>query len=202
MQPRTARGRATRERMVAAAAELMHLHGVAATSVEDILAASGTGKSQFYHYFEDKEALVRAVLRHVVERSLRDEVEVLARLDRWSGIGAWLDLVATRHEARGLAGGDPLGSLAAELADGSQAVRDDLAEAFRIKQRFLRKGLAVMKERGELRADADPDALAAFATASVQGALLLATIRRDAAVLRTVLDHVLDHLRAHAASAP
>jgi AcrR family transcriptional regulator len=187
--------------MVAAAAELMHVHGVAATSVEDILAASGTGKSQFYHYFADKEALVRAVLRHHVERSLRDEVEVLARLDRWSGIAAWLDLVATRHEARDLAGGDPLGSLAAELADGSQAVRADLTEAFRIKQRFLRKGLTVMKERGELRADADPEALSAFATAAVQGALLLSTIQRDAAVLRTVLDQVLDHLRGHAAPA-
>ncbi|MDP8903842.1 MAG: TetR family transcriptional regulator, partial [Chloroflexota bacterium] len=39
-EPRTTRGRAAKARIIAAAAELMHRHGVAATSVDDVLAAS------------------------------------------------------------------------------------------------------------------------------------------------------------------
>ena len=58
----TRRGRETRERIVAAAAELIFERGVAETTLEDIRAAAGVSGSQVYHYFEDKQALVRAVI--------------------------------------------------------------------------------------------------------------------------------------------
>ncbi|MBA3907898.1 MAG: TetR/AcrR family transcriptional regulator, partial [Pseudonocardiales bacterium] len=38
--------------------------GVAATSLDAVRAATGTSKSQLYHYFGDKAGLVRAVVRH------------------------------------------------------------------------------------------------------------------------------------------
>ena len=58
----TRRGRETRERIVSAAAELIFERGVAETTLEDIRAAAGVSGSQVYHYFEDKQALVRAVI--------------------------------------------------------------------------------------------------------------------------------------------
>ncbi len=66
----TRRGRATRQRIVAAAAELMFEHGVAETTLEDIRAAAGVSGSQVYHYFEDKQALVRAVIDYQVDAVL------------------------------------------------------------------------------------------------------------------------------------
>ena len=45
----TAKGEATRLRIVAAAADLMYTQGVEATSVDDVIEASGTGKSHFRH---------------------------------------------------------------------------------------------------------------------------------------------------------
>ena len=48
-QPRTGRGRASRERIVERAAELFAEQGVAATSLDEVLAAAGAGKSQLYH---------------------------------------------------------------------------------------------------------------------------------------------------------
>ncbi len=62
--PRTRRGRDSKARIVAAAAGLMYEHGVTATSVDDVLKASGAGKSQFYHYFSSREELIAEVLRH------------------------------------------------------------------------------------------------------------------------------------------
>ena len=64
----TRRGRETRERIVAAAAELIFERGVAETTLEDIRAAAGVSGSQVYHYFEDKQALVRAVIDHQTGR--------------------------------------------------------------------------------------------------------------------------------------
>ncbi len=47
--PATAHGRRTRAAIIDAAAQMMYQKGVAATSLDDILAASSTGKSQLYH---------------------------------------------------------------------------------------------------------------------------------------------------------
>jgi len=47
---------------VASAADLVYDRGVAGTSLDEVLAASRTSKSQLYHYFADKDGLVRAVI--------------------------------------------------------------------------------------------------------------------------------------------
>ena len=58
----TARGSATRERILQAAADLMRANGVAATTLDEVRVASGTSKSQLYRHFPDKDALVHAVI--------------------------------------------------------------------------------------------------------------------------------------------
>src|SRR5262249_1279572 len=54
----TKKGQATRDRIVAAASQLMLEQGVARTTIEDIQAAAGVRASQLYHYFAGKDALV------------------------------------------------------------------------------------------------------------------------------------------------
>ena len=67
----TPKGRATRERIVAAAAELMSRRGVARTTIEDIQEAAAVSTSQMYHYFADKGDLVAAVIDWTVWNALR-----------------------------------------------------------------------------------------------------------------------------------
>lgn len=50
--------RSTRGRIVSAAWKLFYEQGYENTTVEDILALSGTSKGTFYHYFEGKDALL------------------------------------------------------------------------------------------------------------------------------------------------
>ncbi len=50
----TPKGRATRERIVAAAAALTYERGVAGTSTEEVREAAGVSASQLYHYFDSK----------------------------------------------------------------------------------------------------------------------------------------------------
>jgi TetR/AcrR family transcriptional repressor of nem operon len=59
----TARGAATKARIVAAAASLVYERGIAGTSLDDVMAATGTSKPQAYHYFADKDALLREVIK-------------------------------------------------------------------------------------------------------------------------------------------
>src|SRR5258706_6957138 len=63
-EPRTGRGRASRERIVERAADLFAERGVAGTSLDEVLAAAGAGKSQLYHYFRGRDELVEAAVAH------------------------------------------------------------------------------------------------------------------------------------------
>jgi TetR/AcrR family transcriptional regulator, transcriptional repressor for nem operon len=61
----TARGAKTRSRIIATAADLMRVRGVGGTTLDDVVVASNVSKSQLYRHFEDKQALVRAVIELV-----------------------------------------------------------------------------------------------------------------------------------------
>ena len=52
-EPKTQRGQASRERIVASAADLVGERGVQGTSLDDVLATARASKSQLYHYFRD-----------------------------------------------------------------------------------------------------------------------------------------------------
>ncbi|MGH9009227.1 MAG: TetR/AcrR family transcriptional regulator, partial [Acidimicrobiia bacterium] len=194
----TTRGRESRERIVAAAAILFHERGVHATSVDDVLAASGAGKSQFYHYFPSKAALVRAVLAYQLERLEAVQAPLFERLDSWGGIADWLDFVVGWHRSRDLLGGCPIGSLAAEMADSDEGLRRALAEAFARWESFLARGMQTMRDKGQLRSEVDPAVLAETTMAMVQGGILLATTKKDIRTLEATLVAVLAHLHSFA----
>ncbi len=188
--------------MLRAAAELMHVRGVHGTSLDDILTASETGKSQFHRYFRTKDELVRAVLRRQAEEWRRGLGDILERLDTWQGIEEWFGRILKRQTKQGFIGGCPVGTLAAEMADSDEALRVLLAKELRARRRYVAKGLSAMKKRGALVKSADPKALSEFVLATIQGGLLLASTEKNGRVLRHALDQALVHLRSFASTPP
>jgi TetR/AcrR family transcriptional regulator, transcriptional repressor for nem operon len=192
----TARGAATRARIVAAAADLMYVRGVGSTSLDDVIEASGTGKSQLYHYFADKDALVLEVVSTQIDRVLGFQEPLLHGLDSLRGLERWRDALVSGNDIRGGGHGCPLGSLAAELDDHSETVRAALVDGFDAWEALIADGLARMRACGELTAAVDPGTLAAGVMAALQGGLLLAQAHRDPRRLAIALDMALDHVRA------
>ena len=194
----TRKGQATRDRIVAAAAVLMHQRGVAGTSTEDVQVAAGVSASQIYHYFGDKSSLTRAVIEYWSDAILGFQEPLLARLDDLAALRAWAEVVVNVQRANDFRGGCPLGSLASELANSDSAAREDLAASYKQWQGAIRGGLAAMKDRGELAADADTDKLATTLLTTLQGGLLLTKTLRDGAPLQTALNIVIDHIASFA----
>jgi AcrR family transcriptional regulator len=201
-EPKTRRGQASRERVVASAADLVGERGVHGTSLEDVLAGAGASKSQLYHYFRDKEDLVRAVVARQTERVFDAQMPLLDALDSWATITAWFDALVALQDQRHCVGGCPIGSLASELADHDEAARHDLVASFGRWEGYLCRGLARMRERGELVAQADPATLAMAVMASIQGGLLLTQTRKTSRPLRVALDAALVYLRSFVAPEP
>ena len=192
----TAKGRATRERIVRAASELMLERGVARTTIEDIQAAAKVSTSQMYHYFGNKGDIVAAVIDLQRDQVLGREQLALFPLDSIAAVIRWRNAVVEVMRGRGCVGGCPIGSLANELSDTDPLARARLARAFEQWEELIRDGLAAMRARGELSAGLDVHRLATAILAGVQGGLLLSQLRRDTEPLEAVLDTMIDHLRS------
>ena len=183
----TRKGQATRERILQAAARLIAAHGVAAVSLEDVEREAGVGRSQLYHYFGGRDGLLRAVVDTTTNAVLSAQNGLLDQLDSFAAIDRWFAGLVALQEARGAAGGCPIGSLVGQLAERDEQTRDALVRGFERWEGPLIEGLGRMRARGELRADASVDALADVTMAAIQGGLLLTQVRRDPDQLRRAL---------------
>ena len=193
-RPTTARGAATRARIVEAAAGLVYRRGASATSLEDIMEASATSKSQLYHYFADKDALMRAVIEFQTRRVMGVQAAHLDVVDSLAGLRRWRDAVVSMNKAARGVGGCPLGSLASELSDRSEGARALLAHGFELWESRLEQGLLAMRDRGEIKPEADPAELATAVIAALQGGLLLAQTTRRSRPLELALDMAIGHI--------
>jgi AcrR family transcriptional regulator len=191
--PVTERGRRARASIIDAAATLMYQKGVSMTSLDDVLAAAGSGKSQLYHYFDSKADLVAAVIERQLELVLARQPS-LTHIESWDGIDAWVSEILTAHSAPGGPFACPLGTMAAELKN-DQSFRPLLEDAFRRWEAPLARGLQTIQDRGELVADADPHRRASAMIAALQGGMLLARVRGDIAPLRDTLEGAVAQLR-------
>lgn len=195
--PTTARGRRTRNAIVDAAAALMFENGICQTGLDQVLEHSGAGKSQLYHYFSGKQDLVSAVITAQLERVLTTEPS-LDSVGSWADLQKWRDAFEARHNT----GLGPiacrLGKFAGEL-DHDEVLRGVLADAF---SQWEAQFVAVMRriqDHGDLRADADPVALANALLSAIQGGLLLGRLHRDSAFVNVSMDMAFTYVRSHLA---
>jgi AcrR family transcriptional regulator len=187
---------------VSAAAEMMYVKGVAATTLGEVLIASATSKSQFRQHFVDKDDLVREVIAFRAADILGKQTRRLARVDSFRGLELWRDALLQRNVLRRGAWGCELGSLAAELSDTDDDARRQLVEHFSQWQHLLEAAFERMRDGGVLRSDTDAASMAVSVMAAVQGGYLLAQLNHDAGPMKSALDMALDYVRSFAAAPP
>ena len=195
-EPRTGRGRASRERIVERAADLFAERGIAGTSVDEVLAAAKAGKGQFYHYFRNRDELAAAAVGYRCAQVVDGLTDALGDVSSLAGLEQALAGFIAGFEQAGLPG-CPIGTLAAEVAGRNEAARLQAAAGFDAWERLLADALERMRQRGELRADAAPAVLATGLLASIEGGMVLSQARKDVASLRIAVDTGLAQVRTH-----
>lgn len=191
----TARGAKTKSRIVVAAAELMRVRGVGATTLDDVVSASEVSKSQLYRHFDDKLALVRAVIEFVGERKIADERERLEKVRTFAGLRRWRNAVVADNALRKGRYGCPLGSLANEVSDQDSVARRKLHDLFLAWQELFEDLLLRFQQEGVIPRDADVAQLATGFVAAVQGGYLLAQTSRDVTPMASAIDMAIAHLK-------
>ncbi|HEX5299698.1 MAG TPA: TetR/AcrR family transcriptional regulator [Streptosporangiaceae bacterium] len=195
-EPVTRRGRASRERIVERAAELFADRGIAAVSVDEVLAAAGAGKGQFYHYFRGRDELAAAAVGFRCAQVVAGLTEALGGVSSLRDLEQALAGFMTGFEQQGMPG-CPIGTLSTEVAGRNEEARLQAAAGFGAWEKLLAGALERMRQRGELRADADPAVLATGLLASIEGGMVLSQARQDMASLRAAVEAGLAHVRSY-----
>src|SRR3954465_10195152 len=162
----------------------MHVQGVASTTIDEVVAASATSKSQFYQHFDDKSELVYEVITLRADEILSWQRLRLEKGDSLRGLPQWRDAMGQRCVLRRGLWGCELGSLAAELSDTDDRARASLAEHFAEWRAAPAAALERMRDNGVLRDDIDAAALATGLLAAVEGGYLLSASGRDPAIMQ------------------
>jgi AcrR family transcriptional regulator len=194
-EPVTRRGRASRERIVERAAELFAARGVAATSVDEVLAAAGAGKGQFYHYFRGRDELAAAAVGFRCAQVVAGLTGALGGVSSLAGLEQALAGFVAGFEQQGMPG-CPIGTLAAEVAGRNEQARLRAAAGFDAWEGLLAGALERIRQRGELRPEADPAVLATGLLASIEGGMVLSQARQDMTSLRVAVEAGLAQVRA------
>src|SRR5205814_8029251 len=135
-EPRTRRGRASRERIVERAAGLFAERGIAATSVDEVLEAAGAGKGQFYHYFRSRDELAAAAVGYRCAQVLAGLTQALGGVSSLAGLEQALAGVMAGFEETGMPG-CPIGTLSAEVSGRNEDARLQAAPGFDAWERRL-----------------------------------------------------------------
>jgi AcrR family transcriptional regulator len=152
-------------------------------------------KSQLYHYFPNKDALIADVIAAQANRVILHQNSLLEQLHSMDDLEKWRDMpVAGLHDDAGYR--CPLGSLANELVGRSGHAHRLLAAAFDSLRDTLAGGLARLQEEGELGSEVTAEELALGVIAALQGGYLLAETMQDDQPFRLAIDMALSWIRA------
>lgn len=195
----TAKGRATRQRIIDGAAAEIRLSGAVATTLDDVLARTATSKSQLFHYFPGgKEELLLAVAAQEADRVLSDQQPHLSRLTSWAAWQRWRDVVVERYRRQGRM--CPLSTVMSEIGrtPGAHAVTTTLIERWRME---IEAGVRAMQAQNKIAASVDPQRAAAALLAGIQGGVSVLLSTGDLSYLEAALDVGIASLRASQSSA-
>ncbi|GAA4617077.1 TetR/AcrR family transcriptional regulator [Actinoallomurus liliacearum] len=190
----TAKGAATRRRIIEGAAAEIRENGIAALTLDDIRARTSTSKSQIFHYFPGgKEDLLLAVAAREADRVIEDQQPHLGDLTTWQAWQDWRNAVVRRYEQQGVH--CPLGVLMTELGRSTPAAQALTARLIEQWQAALRAGIAGMQATGEVDRRLDADRTAAALLAAVQGGVTILMSTGRITHLEAALDTSLALLR-------
>jgi TetR/AcrR family transcriptional repressor of nem operon len=181
-----------RQRLIAAAREVIYANSYEAVSVDELCAAAGVNKSSFYHFFSSKQELVLVALESqwqwfeetILRPTFADHLPPQERILRF------FDVVLEQQQAQKRTGGHmrgcPIGNLTLEMSTQDEVIRARVEQFFREWLRYFERMLCEAKEQGIVPAALDTAVTAQALLAYFEGVILLAKGRNDPVLIHTL----------------
>ncbi|MEU3979323.1 TetR/AcrR family transcriptional regulator [Streptomyces sp. NPDC026672] len=193
----TAKGEATKARILEAAADLLVVGGAEKLNLDEVMRVTRTSKGQLFHYFPGgKEELRHAATERQVRRLIDEGTpETLATWRDWED---WFERIIALHEQQSQDDACEVAALAGRAMDCDRQARAVVGRAFTTLHTMVRDRLGTMRAAGLLRADAPVDQLASLVLAVLEGGAVLDKATGSTEHLRSALRQALALLRTYA----
>jgi TetR/AcrR family transcriptional repressor of nem operon len=185
-----------RARLLDAALRVIRTKGYAATSVDDLCTEAGVTKGSFFHHFKSKEDMVLLAIEHWnrVTGTLFEQAPYQGLADPRERV---LGYIGLREQL--LRGNAPdytclLGTLVQETFETHPRIRAACDAGIARHTGALGRDIAAAKALYASGARWDPQVLAFFTQATLQGAFILAKAQGNAAIVAACLDHLRQHV--------
>lgn len=184
-----------RNEVIDQAIELFWRKGYRATSIQDLVEATGVNRGSLYATFGDKAGLFGAAVDRYMAGS---DVQRQFAANTERPIGEVLSEVFGALVEAGACDGDRRGCLvtntAVELMPHDQHVADKIARNLDGLENILCRRLGAAQRHGEIAPGKNPRALARFVVSSIQGIRVMSKVAPKRRVLQDIADEVLAHV--------
>jgi TetR/AcrR family transcriptional repressor of nem operon len=166
----------TRDKLLQAAFNEIHLHGFQAASIANILRDTGLTKGALYHHFPTKQELGLAVIKEVVSDQL--DLMIFRRIhESKRPVHTLLQIIdESRHqtELEAISLGCPLNNLMQEMSPLDKDFQVCLNNILSIWQTTVEDALRSEQKTGGVRPDVDCHAAALFIVSAWEGCIGIA----------------------------
>jgi TetR/AcrR family transcriptional regulator, transcriptional repressor for nem operon len=189
------KGTETRERIIARAAEVFNVDGYAGTAISDIMRATGLEKGGIYRHFSSKDALALAAFDYAAELvRQRFATSLAGNTTAVATLLGFVEVFRSYAYNPPVVGGCPILNTAIDSDDTNPALAQRAAAVINEWRSLIHSTVDQGIARGEIRPEIDGDALALLMIATLEGAVMLASLLRDAAPLEQAANHLREHI--------
>jgi len=182
------KGELTRQKIIADAAQIFQRKGFGATSINDLLSATGVTKGNLYFHFPGKEAIGIAVLQQESERFMQFLDEALTGSTPAACLDNFFTMVLRKHQKIGFVGGCLFGNTALEASDTFPVYAQMVSDVFDQWSDKLQCKVTAAQVLGLVRGDLPAKHLAQMIVATIEGGIMQSRLKKSAEPMTRCLD--------------
>ncbi len=187
----TSKGDRTRSKILDEATRVFNRKGFSATSINDILKASGTTKGSLYFHFSSKGEIGLEVLKREKQAFMSFLDDILNEGPPGQSLHNFFEAALAKHSQQDFVGGCLFGNTALEASDTSPELAAFVASVFDDWIMKIAQNVDQAQQAGQIRKDVPARDLAEMIVSTVEGGIMQTRLLKS----RKPLQHSLEALQ-------
>jgi TetR/AcrR family transcriptional repressor of nem operon len=187
----TRKGDRTRSKILDEATRVFNRKGFSATSINDILKASGTTKGSLYFHFSSKGEIGLEVLKREKQAFMSFLDDILNEGPPGQSLHNFFEAALAKHSQQDFVGGCLFGNTALEASDTSPELAAFVASVFDDWIMKIAQNVDQAQQAGQIRKDVPARDLAEMIVSTIEGGIMQTRLLKS----RQPLQHSLEALQ-------
>lgn len=182
------KGELTREKILEVARELFNSKGFNATTISDLVAATGMQKGSLYFHFAGKDAIAREVLSEATAEFMAFLTKSLGGENPGVCLDNFFRCALEKHLGTGFVGGCIFGNTALEMSDSDTEFAGAIDAVFDEWISRVEVVVAAAQKSGQIRTDISSEALSKHIIATIEGGIMMSRLKKDERPMKECLE--------------